>query len=215
MASGTFAGPSTGASTTDPKRALLLLAPLASSTASLVFGWDQQLFLSLLARSTHGEATLPGYWRALFPRGVARVLALLAVTAGASAGAALAHGGMLARRGALGWYVAAGALALGHLGFVPAVAGRIRELVERDGEEGTSSSTGRSARAAAVADLGSGDDVDADKKGEAGRSSGSGKSPKSNVELQREWLRINLARTLTTDLGAWVCAFVAAVKTFS
>ncbi|KAL3957427.1 hypothetical protein ACCO45_008005 [Purpureocillium lilacinum] len=41
------------------------------------------------------------------------------------------------------------------------------------------------------------------------------KSSKSNVELQREWLQINLVRTLTTDLGAWVCAFVAAVKTFS
>jgi len=202
MASGAFAGG------IDPKKALLL-APLASSTASLVFGWDQHLFLSLLTAAPHGEAVLPGYWRALFPRGVAQVLALLSVTAGASAGAAWAHGGLLRRTGSLGWYAAAGVLALGHLGFVPAVAGRIRDLLERADGEG--------AGAGAGAGLG-----DVNQKGVEGEEGENGeekkkeeKSSKSNVELQREWLQINLVRTLTTDLGAWVCAFVAAVKTFS
>lgn len=39
-----------------------------------------------------------------------------------------------------------------------------------------------------------------------------GKGNKSVGELRR-WLRVNALRGLTTDLGAWVCCVVAAVKT--
>lgn len=37
----------------------------------------------------------------------------------------------------------------------------------------------------------------------------------SNVELQKGWLKVNLVRMMTTDLGAWICAWVAVIKTFS
>ncbi|KAJ6438365.1 alpha glucosidase II [Purpureocillium lavendulum] len=194
MASGAFSG-------IDGKTALLL-APLATSTASLVFGWDQHLFLSLLAASPQGEAALPGYWRALFPRGVTQVFALLGATAGASAGAAWAHGALLRRRGALGWYAAAGLLALGHLAFVPAVAGRIKDMTEADTD--------------AAADVNVGAEGTTTEKAEAETEAQDNKRGRPDVvRLQREWLRVNLVRTLTTDLGAWVCAFVAAIKTFS
>ncbi|KAK8141724.1 hypothetical protein G3M48_009991, partial [Beauveria asiatica] len=35
----------------------------------------------------------------------------------------------------------------------------------------------------------------------------------TNVDQQVVWLRVNMARTLTTDLLSWVCAVVAVTKT--
>ncbi|KAJ6779564.1 hypothetical protein PWT90_10016 [Aphanocladium album] len=37
----------------------------------------------------------------------------------------------------------------------------------------------------------------------------------TNVDHQVQWLKVNLARTLTTDLLGWVCAVVAVTKTLS
>lgn len=122
----------------DPKAALLL-APLVTSTASLVFARDQHLFLSVFTRpetQPHGNAFLPPFWRVFFPQGLAQVVGLLGATAGASAAAALAHRGLLERRGALAWYVAAAALAVGHLAFVPLVAGRIKSIMDDEGGAG-------------------------------------------------------------------------------
>ncbi|KAF1808601.1 hypothetical protein P152DRAFT_424484 [Eremomyces bilateralis CBS 781.70] len=48
---------------------------------------------------------------------------------------------------------------------------------------------------------------------EGGFERGHGGGQKSNVDLLREWLRINMVRTLTTDLGAWLCCLMAVSKT--
>lgn len=42
-----------------------------------------------------------------------------------------------------------------------------------------------------------------------------GTAEKTNVDVLGEWLRVNLVRTWTTDLGAWVCAVVAVTKTLA
>ncbi|KAK3196017.1 mRNA splicing protein [Lecanicillium sp. MT-2017a] len=37
----------------------------------------------------------------------------------------------------------------------------------------------------------------------------------TNADILCSWLKVNVARTVTTDLVGWVCAFVAVGKTFS
>lgn len=37
----------------------------------------------------------------------------------------------------------------------------------------------------------------------------------TNADILCAWLKVNMARTVTSDLAAWVCAFVAVGKTFS
>ena len=39
-----------------------------------------------------------------------------------------------------------------------------------------------------------------------------GKEGRTNVDILREWLRVNWARWWTTDVGAWACAIVAVAK---
>ncbi|PHH60911.1 hypothetical protein CDD81_1022 [Ophiocordyceps australis] len=149
----------------------LLMAPLLSSTASLVYAWDQHLLTRPLTRpeaQPYGNMVLPAYWRVMLPRGVAQVLCLLGLTAGTAAAALVGNGQLVAARHAAGWYMGAAALAVGHLGFVPLVAPCIRKMAQEETHD--------------------------------------------NVELQRQWLRINLVRTLTTDFGAWACAFVAVCR---
>ncbi|KAI9898498.1 hypothetical protein N3K66_006858 [Trichothecium roseum] len=112
-------------------KAVLLLAPLVSSTCSLWFSHDQHLFLSTLIRPelrARGNALLPAFWRSFFLPGVARVVGLLAVTAWSSAGAAYLHGAQLRGAGSVWWYAGAAGAATGHLLFVPAVAPRIRDM---------------------------------------------------------------------------------------
>jgi len=89
----------------------------------------------------------------------------------------------------MGWYTAAGLLALGHFAFVPAVAGRIRDILDGDAE--------------------------LDHAEDEGKRTAKEEKKRDVVQLQRAWLRVRLMRTLTTDLGAWLCAFTAAVKTIS
>lgn len=36
-----------------------------------------------------------------------------------------------------------------------------------------------------------------------------------NVDAQEKWTRVNNTRMLTTDLGAWLCAFAAVATTFA
>ncbi|KJZ70749.1 hypothetical protein HIM_09882 [Hirsutella minnesotensis 3608] len=164
-----------------PKMATaLLLAPLVSSTGSLLFAWDQHLFLSTLikpelADGGHSEAVLGPYWRALFPAGLSQVVGLLSVTTWTSVGAIAACRGLLQRRGAASWYAAAVALAVGHLLYVPLVARRIEFMSAEESSE-------------------------------------HGRRGKTRVQVQREWLTVNLVRMLTTDLGAWACCLVAVSK---
>lgn len=38
---------------------------------------------------------------------------------------------------------------------------------------------------------------------------------KPNIKIMKEWLSVNLVRSFTTDLGAFLCAFIAVSKTFA
>ncbi len=160
----------------------LLLAPAVSSTCTLLYGFDQDLFLRLLTlRSTFRDANslLPAYWSRLMKVGLPRVLAFLSATATTSIAAVVLARPLLQRRGSAGWYGAAAACAAAHLVWVPWVAGPIRAMVEDEG--------------VAVED-------------EEGL---------TNVDQQIRWLRVNMARTVTTDLVGWVSALVAVTRTLA
>ncbi|GAB0133899.1 hypothetical protein EsDP_00002293 [Epichloe bromicola] len=168
-------------------RKALLLAPLVSSSCSLVFAWDQHVFLSNFTHpelSGRGNAILPTYWRVMFPWGLTQVVSLLGVTTWTSVGAIVWHRGLLQRRGSLQWYAGAAGLAVGHLLYAPLVAPLIKYMMDDEGG-------GRPLER---------------RRAEPGN---------RNVEAQRRWMGYNMARLLTTDLGAWVCCAVAVVKTFS
>ncbi|KAM3457551.1 hypothetical protein MY3296_000983 [Beauveria thailandica] len=158
----------------------LLLAPALTTTGTLLYGWDQELFLRpLTLRNTYRDANalLPAYWSRLMRVGWPRLLSCLVGTL-ASCGAALTVARPLLRRqGSAGWYGAAAVLAAAHFAWVPWVAGPIKAMVDDDG--------------VAIED-------------EEGL---------TNVDQQVVWLRVNMARTLTTDLLSWVCAVVAVTKT--
>ncbi|OAA75656.1 hypothetical protein LEL_07644 [Akanthomyces lecanii RCEF 1005] len=160
----------------------LLLAPAVTSTCTLLYGFDQDLFLRLLTlRSTYRDANslLPAYWTRLMRIGLPRVLSFLSATAATSIAAVVLARPLLRQRASVGWYAAAAGCAAAHLAWVPWVTGPIRAMVEDDG--------------VAVED-------------EEGQ---------TNVDHQVRWLKVNLARTLTTDLLGWVCALVAVTKTLA
>ncbi|GAO15201.1 uncharacterized protein UV8b_04252 [Ustilaginoidea virens] len=176
MASGTFF---------DAKKTLLL-SPFVSSTCSLLFAWDQHVFLGILTHAElrdRGNAILPTYWRVMFPWGLTQVIGLLGITTWTSIGAMVWNKDLLRRRGALPWYAATAGLAVGHLVFAPFVAPLIKFMMDDEG--------GRPMER---------------KRAEPGH---------RNVEAQGEWLGWNMTRLLTTDLGAWLCCAVAVTKTFS
>jgi hypothetical protein len=169
---------------THPKT--LLLAPLLSSTCSLLFAWDQHIFMHILTHpelSDRCNAILPTYWRVLFPRSLPQVVSLLGVTTWASVAAVVHHGSLLRKTGALHWYVGSAVLAAGHLVFVPLVAPAIKYMMEDEG--------GRPRER---------------KLAEPGH---------RNIDMQGRWLGYNMLRMLTVDLGAWVCCLVGVVKSFN
>lgn len=163
-------------------RTALLLLPAISSTATLLYGFDQELFLRLMTlRSTYRDANslLPAYWTRLLKRGLPRVLSYIAATTTSSLAAIYLARPLLQRQASVGWYAGAAACAAAHLAWVPFVAGPVQAMVEDEG--------------VAIED-------------EEGL---------SNVEQQIRWLRVNMMRTMTTDLLGWVCAMVAVTKTLT
>jgi hypothetical protein len=114
----------------------LRLAPLVSSTCTLLYAHDQHFFLGLLNRPEtrpHSTPLLPPYFRAFFREGVVLVIAMLAVTTWGSV-ANLYYVGRAARAGAASgsgswwWYVAGAALSSSHLLFIPAVAPSVKRI---------------------------------------------------------------------------------------
>lgn len=175
MASGAFI---------DGKTALLL-TPLVSSTCTLLFAHDQDVFLRIFttpAVSNLGNGILPPYIRRFVPLGLKRVFGFLSVTIGASIASSYVAAPLLTAQGSLRWYQASAVLATAHLVFAPLVVPRLKAMME-----GVETVTN--------------DDVDETKK--------------RNVVVLKEWLVVNGIRSLTTDLGAWVCCFIAVAKTFS
>src|SRR5688572_1301235 len=130
MASGAFFNPKT----------LLFVAPVVSSTCTLLFARDQDFFLSLFTEKnvppSHRNlinTILPDHYTRFFYKGIYGVIGFIGATTWLSGGSAYSLG---REHAALGWYVGGATLAVGHLAFVPWIAPRVKALVEGDGEKG-------------------------------------------------------------------------------
>ncbi|RGP79955.1 hypothetical protein FLONG3_1899 [Fusarium longipes] len=124
MASGAFFNP----------RVLLLTAPLVSSSISLWFARDQTFFLTLLTKAPierkKANEIIPGYITNFYNSGIWTVLTFLGITVTTSIANIWSDRALLESRGSLFWYGWSAALALGHLGYAPAVAWKLKALWE-------------------------------------------------------------------------------------
>ncbi|KAK0383541.1 hypothetical protein NLU13_9452 [Sarocladium strictum] len=130
MASGAFSNPKT----------LLYVAPVVSTTCTLLYARDQDFFLSLFSEKSvpaehqgHIQAILPSHFARFFHRGIYGVVGFIGATTWLSGGSAYSLG-----RGhaAFGWYMGAATLAVGHLAYVPWIAPRVKKIVETTDGEG-------------------------------------------------------------------------------
>ncbi|KAI0169079.1 hypothetical protein GGR52DRAFT_553689 [Hypoxylon sp. FL1284] len=120
MASGQFLDPST----------LLRIAPVVTSTASVMIAWDSHLFLSSLVglapqRRTQVKELAPRYFEAFFWRGLPAIFGTFGLSA--ALGTANARS---AAPSASWWYAAGSALALVHFAFVPKIMWKVRDAVD-------------------------------------------------------------------------------------
>ncbi|PYI32196.1 hypothetical protein BP00DRAFT_342185 [Aspergillus indologenus CBS 114.80] len=123
MASRVFSGPLIA----------LRLAPLVSSTCSLWFAWDQNLFLRTFvhpANRAASDRSLPTYFRTFFRSGVTWVLVLLGFSLATAGMNIVTDRASLAQRQSLRWYVAGAALTAGHTLYAPVVAPIVRAISE-------------------------------------------------------------------------------------
>lgn len=117
----------------------LRAAPLVSSTCTLLYAYDQHLFLGLLNRPETRQQSrplLPAYFRSLFRQGVVFVVAMLAVTTWSSVANLYAGRPSLRAKGSLWWYVAGAALSSSHLLFIPGIAPSVKRIWEAKGGDG-------------------------------------------------------------------------------
>jgi hypothetical protein len=120
--------------------ALLRVAPLVSSTCTLLYASDQDFFLGIFNRPEHRSKSrplLPSYFSTFFRRGVVFVVTCLAVTTWASVANLYVRKPALVARQSGWWYVASGALSAAHLLFVPWIAPSVKATVdaEKDGSD--------------------------------------------------------------------------------
>lgn len=126
MASGLFFDP----------RKLLVVTPLVTSTAAFWFAVDQCVFLRLFQEPIHIEKSkpiLPTYFDKFLPK----ALAMLFCLNGISAGTAIAN--LLTRERGVAdrWYWSGLFFSIAHFAFVPAVAWKIKAIVEDTKGEST------------------------------------------------------------------------------
>lgn len=173
MASGLFLDP----------YALLRTAPLVTSTCTLWYAFDQDMFLDVFLHPGHRRRSnelLPSYFHVFFRRAVIRVLGLLGLTLlGGGCNVlinrqpgvpfpARGHGFLtdhlpcINHQTPLLWYTAGTMMCASHLIFVPSIATKVQAIIDDQ-------SHGQSTR-----------------------------------DLER-WLAIHRLRTWTVDLAAWVC----------
>lgn len=116
----------------------LRAAPLVSSTCTLLYAWDQHLFLSTLnrpeTRKLSGPVVSP-YFKVLFRRAIYQVLGFLAVTASTSIANLYSQRPLLNGRGSASWYKAGAILSASHILFVPIIANSVKSLVEDTHED--------------------------------------------------------------------------------
>ncbi|KAK2593218.1 hypothetical protein QQS21_009058 [Conoideocrella luteorostrata] len=169
----------------DPKKALLL-APFASSTCSLLFAWDQHVLLNIF---THSEISDRG--NAILPT-YWRVMFPWGLTQVVT----LLGVTTWTSVGAIVWHKALLQKRGSLLWYAAAGGLAVSHLLY----------------APLVAPL-----IKYMMDDEGGRPLERKRAEPGNrnVEAQKKWLSYNMARMLTTDLGAWVCCAVAVAKTFS
>ncbi|KAK2802396.1 hypothetical protein FQN50_007393 [Emmonsiellopsis sp. PD_5] len=179
---------------------LLRAAPLASSTASLIHATAElatnSAFLDPSIRSLSNQV-LPIWFSHVFNRLVWVVVGLKSVTIATTVGNILV--GRRAGGGSTTWYWVGLAGAVGHLMFVPWVAGPVGRIVNRrkGGEKGEKGGKG--------GEKGNGGD-----KGEVeGEGEGEGE-----VEATREmerWVSVHRVRMVVADLPGWLGCLMAVV----
>lgn len=110
---------------------LLHIGPLVSSTVTLWFSLDQQMFLSIFLNKKvepQSKDILTPYWQVFFDGGLYRVIAPLVVTMGTCGTIIATNKDIVSAKGSYPWYIASALLAAGHFAFVPAIAPKIRAL---------------------------------------------------------------------------------------
>ncbi|KAI2472893.1 hypothetical protein F4781DRAFT_382235 [Annulohypoxylon bovei var. microspora] len=125
MASGRFLDPLT----------LIRVAPLVTSTASLAIANDSHLFLSSLVslKQQRGKVNevAPRYFEAFFWRALPDIF----VTFGLSVALGIANScGRRASAAAWAWYAGGAAFSLAHFAFAPAVAWKVKAVVDAEEE---------------------------------------------------------------------------------
>ncbi|KAI0835121.1 hypothetical protein F5Y06DRAFT_277413 [Hypoxylon sp. FL0890] len=120
MASGAFFNPLT----------LLRVAPLVTSTASLVIANDSHIFLSSLVSLKKHRARVnevgPRYFEAFFWKG----LPLIFATFGLSIAFGLTNAYMRPYAASRGWYAGGTALAFLHFAFVPKIMWTVKDAID-------------------------------------------------------------------------------------
>lgn len=117
----------------------LRVAPLVSSTCTLLYAWDQHFFLGVLNRPDHRARSRPllsSYFDTIFYRGVAFVVSVLGVTTWSSIANLCAHRADLHARQSFRWYIAGAVLSASHLLFVPKIASSCKALIYPDSNPG-------------------------------------------------------------------------------
>ena len=125
----------------DPK-ALLLVTPLISSTCSLWMAFDQDAYLGFFVKPTvpreKANGILPSYIKTMFVPGTARVVSLIAVTTWTSIANLVLSKPLLRSRGSFVWYAWGAAMAAAHLAWIPAVAWKLKWVMDDEtAEQGT------------------------------------------------------------------------------
>lgn len=111
----------------------LRLAPLLSSTCSLWFAWDQNLFLHNFIHPANRPASnrsLPSYFRTFFHSGLPSVLTLLGLPISTAGLNLVVDKSSLSTSHSREWYAAGAAFTVGHALYAPVVAPIVRAISE-------------------------------------------------------------------------------------
>lgn len=116
---------------------ILRVAPLLSSTCTLLYAYDQHFFLGMMNEPEtrrHSKAMLPAYFTTFFKRGVVFVVSMLAMTTWGSVANLYSDRTTLRSKGSLWWYMGGAAFSTGHLLFIPFVAPSVAAVTQGEGD---------------------------------------------------------------------------------
>jgi hypothetical protein len=130
MASGLFVGP----------HKLLIIAPVVTSASTFWFAVDQSIMLSIFldpAHRTTSNAVLPHFFDKLLPRALAILFSLNGLSAAISITNIMRQSRLLRQTDATKWYWSGLFFSIAHFAFAPAVAHKIRDMVENRTSDNT------------------------------------------------------------------------------